>query len=358
MNVYHVFKNLFMRFIMESQVRLLRFILVMHYRKLIKSKFKNKRIAELSKDQKKEIRLYYKSQGYNNVKLSWYQFFIASNTIFSTKYIPDYIFHPFFEGRLNSSRQWTSLLDKNLLEVLFKDDNQPQSVVKNMNGVFYMKNKLVSEKMVIDELANTTEKLVIKPSIESGGGKQVFGFYIKDSVTTHKNLSIPELLKLFKKNFIIQRVLSQNTELKALNPSSLNTLRVLSYLKNNEVYIISAILRIGKPGMFTDNNSGGGVACGVDENGCLKEYGYYSNGNRIQKTGLDFDLKGFPVPYYDLAIKMVKEIHTKVPYFKIVSWDIAIDEDNEPVLIEYNTYQQDIRIHQLANGPALCLKTF
>ena len=73
-----------MCFIMKTQVRLMRFNLVMYYRNLIKSKFKNKSIAELTKDQKQDIRLYYKSQGYNNVKLYWYHFFISSNTIYST----------------------------------------------------------------------------------------------------------------------------------------------------------------------------------------------------------------------------------------------------------------------------------
>ena len=254
-------------------------------------------------------------------------------------------------SRLNSSKQWPSLLDKNLLEILFKDSKQPQSVLKNINGVFYINNKPVTEEDVLKKCANTTEKLVIKPSIESGGGKHVFGFYVKESYTTHKNLSLAELLKLFKKDFIIQKVVNQNKQLKMLNSSSLNTLRILSYLKNNQVYIISSILRIGKTGMFTDNNSSGGIVCGVDEHGLLKEYGYYSNGKRTQKTDSGIDLKEFYIPSYDLALKMVEDMHYKVPYFKIISWDIGIDEDNHPVMIEYNTYRQDIRIHQLANGP-------
>ena len=38
------------------------------------------------------------------------------------------------------------------------------------------------------------------------------------------------------------------------------------------------------------------------------------------------------------------------PYFKIISWDIAVNKSNMPVLIEYNPYKQGIDI-QMATGP-------
>ena len=47
---------------------------------------------------------------------------------------------------------------------------------------------------------------------------------------------------------------------------------------------------------------------------------------------------------------MVRSMHIKVPYFKIISWDIAINNFNLPVFIEYNTYNQGLEI-QIPNGP-------
>ena len=105
--------------------------------------------------------------------------------------------------------------------------------------------------------------------------------------------------------------------------------------------------------MFSDNNSSGGMVCGTDEKGSLKEYGYYGSGKRVNKTEFNLVLTGFVIPACNEALDMVKELHSKVPYFKIISWDIAINEENDIVLIEYNTYRQDVRIHQLANGPVL-----
>ena len=40
-----------------------------------------------------------------------------------------------------------------------------------------------------------------------------------------------------------------------------------------------------------------------------------------------------------------------MPYFRIISWDIAIDKNGNFILIEYNIKGQDINFHQLNNGP-------
>jgi D-alanine-D-alanine ligase-like ATP-grasp enzyme len=36
-------------------------------------------------------------------------------------------------------------------------------------------------------------------------------------------------------------------------------------------------------------------------------------------------------------------------HFKLIGWDMAVDENNEPVFIEYNTFPG---ANQLTNGPA------
>ena len=61
-------------------------------------------------------------------------------------------------------------------------------------------------------------------------------------------------------------------------------------------------------------------------------------------------LAGQSFPNYDAVVKMVNEMHLKIPYFKIVSWDIGLNKNDKPIFIEYNTYNQGIDI-QIANGP-------
>ena len=37
--------------------------------------------------------------------------------------------------------------------------------------------------------------------------------------------------------------------------------------------------------------------------------------------------------------------------FGIISWDFAVDENSEPILIEYNLNYPDVMIYQMNNGP-------
>ena len=48
-------------------------------------------------------------------------------------------------------------------------------------------------------------------------------------------------------------------------------------------------------------------------------------------------LDGYQQPSYDKAIEMFKWLHLKMPFFNIIGWDIAIQEDGDSVLIEFNS---------------------
>jgi len=320
------------------------------YRNVINKKIKNKP-KKLSKQQVSEIKNFYSKFGYRNIKTSWHDFYFSSNNFYSVEYVPEDIFHATISKRINQMRQWPSLLDKNLLGLIFKDYNQPEVVIKNVNGFYFINGRIVSESVAVEKVNNVKKKMVIKPSIESGNGQGVEPFSIHKGNTNYKDLSVKGLFSHYKRDFIIQIVVEQDLTFKSLNPSSLNTLRVLSYLNKNGVHVLSTIVRIGKEGSFTDNCSTGGIACGVNRSGELKKHGYFNDGKVTLKTDCGILLESIKIPSLKKVINQVKTMHLLIPYFQLVSWDIAIDNKGFPLLIEYNTYHQDITIHQLANGP-------
>ena len=324
--------------------------LTFQYRKWIKEKTKNKP-KKLNKTQISEIKEYYSKYGYANISTAWHDFYYSINNLYSIEYIPEDIFHAKISKYLNQMRQWPTLLDKNLLSNLFKDYKQPDVVLKNINGFFYIEDIIVSEHMAVKRVLNQKCQMIIKPSIDSGNGQNVVVFAVKDELTNYNNLSVKALFKNYKKDFIIQFLVNQHESLKLLNPSSLNTLRILSYLNGDGVHVLSTLIRIGKKDSFTDNVSAGGMFSGVENNGKLMEYGYFENSTKTTKTDTGVLLKDFKIPSYDIALKQIEKMHLLIPYFRIVSWDIAIDDTETPVLIEYNTYHQGIWGHQVSNGP-------
>ena len=124
----------------------------------------------------------------------------------------------------------------------------------------------------------------------------------------------------------------------ALNPSSVNTMRILSYRSGMEVLIIYSVIRIGRGGSVVDNQCAGGISTTISNEGKLGKtaFGGFSTDN-ITKTDTGIVLDGYQLPSYGKAIEMVKRLHLKLPFFNIVGWDVAIQEDGEPVLIEFNT---------------------
>ncbi len=48
---------------------------------------------------------------------------------------------------------------------------------------------------------------------------------------------------------------------------------------------------------------------------------------------------------------MVKHCHERMGHFRLISWDVAIGENNEPILIEANLRNGECDFHQLNNGP-------
>ncbi|RLD86031.1 MAG: hypothetical protein DRJ07_01765 [Bacteroidetes bacterium] len=312
----------------------------------------------LSNNQISEIKEYYASFGFNDVKTCWHRYCTHISGEFHKEYIPEDIFYNLIEPRLNMYKMHPALTDKNLLSRLFSNVKQPEIIIKNLNGCYYdgEDNRLIQIEEVINKCKKYS-KLVIKPSIDSGGGKNVIVFALKGDKTDYNNLSIKDFLKLYDKNFSIQGFIRQNRQMNLLNPSSVNTLRIVSLLMDNEVDILTSVCRIGAIGGKIDNISQGGLACRISSNGLLSEKGYLKSGRSVLETGTEIKLKDFKIPNFNKIIKEVQSLHKQIPYFKLISWDLAIDDKGEIILIEYNVRSQEILGLQFFNGPLFGVHT-
>ena len=84
----------------------------------------------------KEAKAFFKSKGYKLNNTYWHRFYKYMNGEFHKDYIPLDIFRPLIEPKLNRKIYWPALLDKNLRSNLFKEFNQPKTVISNINGFY------------------------------------------------------------------------------------------------------------------------------------------------------------------------------------------------------------------------------
>ncbi len=348
--MYQIIKNNLIKHVPNFQKKFEEIYVTVSSRRYMKSIIKKKKLPKLSPSEIKAAKSYYKSKGYNLKNTYWHRYYKAMNGEFHKEYVPYDIFNPKINPRLNKRKQWPALLDKNLSYNLFEGFAQPKRVVQNINGFYYIEEKIVNLDEAIKACNRINKRLIIKPTIDSGKGRLVNAFTVENYKTSYENLNVKELFQLYKKDFIVQEFLEQSEVIASLNPSSLNTLRVVTYLNLDGVHVLSSVLRIGELGSSTDNFSKGGLFCGILKDGQLKGKGYSPNGTILTKTSTGIVLKECKIPNYEKLQDMTKLMHFRVPYFKIISWDIAINKNNEPVLIEYNTHRQGIDL-QIASGP-------
>ena len=310
---------------------------VIKYSLKVKKYLKENPQHHLSRNQKKEIRSFYAGYGFKIFNSDWHRFYSGVYGEYSPSFIPNTLFYATIEKTLNRD-EFTVLQDKNLLDRIFKNVEQPFSIIKNINGYFFHKDELVSSENAVAEL-NKYDRFIIKPSIDSGGGKNV---KLVELTSKDNSRKILDFFIEYKKDYLIQEVLQQSKTMASLNPTSINTIRIVTYLRPNEVVVLSAMLRIGVEGSVTDNVSAGGISVNILAKGLLDKNAHNGFKRIVSKKVEDRPLNSFKIPNYSGVVEKAKILHKQVPYFKNISWDFALNQNNVPILIEYNVFGQGI----------------
>lgn len=302
----------------------------------------------LTSAQEKEIKQYWQDLLCIDIPLDWHRYFYKRTGVYSVKYIPSTLYYVELIGRFNRFPMNTAYTDKNIATLLLPADHQPEFVIKNMNGYYYAGNNPISKQEAV-QICSNLEDVLIKPTLECHGNG-VKKFSVKNSITSIDGKKIEQLFADYKKDFVVQRIIHQHEKMNALNNTSVNTIRILTYHSADEVLVLYSVIRIGRQGAEIDNETAGGISTRINPDGTLYKYAFGSPGNdNVEKTDTGVVLDGYMIPSYDKAIDLAKRTHLLLPHFDLVGWDIAIDLDGNPIIIEYNTWPE---LSQSANGPA------
>lgn len=308
-------------------------------------------IRKLTVQQEQEIKAYYQSMLGVDVSTKWHRLAYSLTGIYDKHILPNDIYVGYIQPALIDYRIKVAYDDKNLFIRLLPFANHPRKIVQCANGLFYNSDGTMTREQAID-LCRNIDEAIIKPTLFTNSGKNVEKLVVKNGVTNLDNRTIGEVFDKYGKNFVIEELAKQHPAMASLNPSSLNTIRVITFRKEDEVLICMAICRIGKPGNVVDNFAAGGMGCVVKEDGYLSEYAYtkvYSE--KKNKTYTDIVLKDFRIPGFENVKAFVKKAHLAMPQFLLLAWDIAIGEDEQPIFIEYNT--NFCNLFELEQGQAL-----
>lgn len=317
------------------------------YRYKLEVKKKIKSIKPIDYDYKMEC-LQYWNKYTKKVKLYWHQYYSHITGVKDVRYIPDNLYFTYIDQYFNNRKLCWGVNDKNYYNIWFPDTKQPSTIIRKINNVFYDADYRIITLHTALNICKKYNDFIIKPTIDNGAGQGII-FFSKE-----KNQdSLESLLngKTLGRNFIVQELVEQHECLSDIHKQSLNTLRIISLIINGEIKILSSILRMGVGNNRVDNGNMGGIACGILENGQLKSVAFDLKGNKYSQHPQGFLFEDCIIPSYDKVLLMVKQQHEKLAHFRLVSWDIAIDSNANPVLIEANMRNGGIKYHQYCNGP-------
>ena len=136
--------------------------------------------------------------------------------------------------------------------------------------------------------------------------------------------------------FIIQRRIAQHEQLSALNPSCVNTIRIVTVVGKHSKTpkIFAHFLRLGI-NSIVDNRATGGIAVLIDENGVLRGdgFGHTFICSEHPVTGQQFE--GYALPYWEDVCQLVLSAHNALKDIPSIGWDVAITPTG-PILLEGN----------------------
>lgn len=144
--------------------------------------------------------------------------------------------------------------------------------------------------------------------------------------------------KCVKEDLLIEECVQACDEIAAFHPSSLNTIRVVTFSSQDKCVVFGALFRMGAHGNVVDNTHAGGVYAPVNvETGTIEidaidaENHHYSNHPDTGKP-----IKGFTIPYWEQILETCKAASLAVPNVRFAGWDICVTNDGRVELIEGN----------------------
>lgn len=290
----------------------------------------------------------------------WLETFQYLTGIKSNNYVAEDIYYNSIEPVLNFKPMSNAETCKNLYYKTYPGFNFPAPLLLNENGVNYDSANNMIPWSGLDEflrmLMDSSESLIVKPALDSGGGTGVRKFDLQDGKWMNsegKRLSQVFLKKNYGQDFIIQSKISQSRFFSQFNDSSVNTLRIFTYrsVKDESIHVIHTLLRIGKKGSITDNQASGGISMGVQEDGTLNNYAIDKYGTKCSSiNGIDL--------HEALRIENIAEFHRyainfakHLRYSRLLGLDLTMDDTGKIVLIEVNNSSNEINFFQMSNGP-------
>ena len=314
--------------------------------------------VQLDGDEKTAVREYWRQFGVGSVNEDWYRLFKALTGSVNPRFVPEETFRTRIEPILCRRDVSAAYHDKNQLDRLLPEVRRPRTILRNVYGAYADEHyRPLDRKAVMSHLADRQGPHFLKPAISgTGSGRNVArielvpnGFRIGQTLW-----SLEDIERTYVQDFVVQEAVRQHQSLATWHPASLNTVRVITLRFDETIRAVAATLRVGN-GSHVDNGHAGGLLCGVNvADGVTTPFAVDVFFRRFDHHPLSEEaFDGRVVVSFEAIRSLALQVHARLPYFDVLSCDIAVAEDASPCLVEVNTFGQGVEPHQFLKGAPL-----
>lgn len=298
----------------------------------------------LKRIRKMDYKLFFNTINILHSKTKKSRLFLFFDIVFcGIKYQAGYLDYSLFEMYDLNKKQRKTILTRGINNTYIKTYNNPSyttsfSNKSEFNKLFqdYIKRDWIilngSNQVALEEFLKDKKEVFAKPLNGTHGDNMQ-----KIIVNEWKNKNLYDYL-MKHHLFLLEELVIQEQAMNQLNPSSINTIRVISIYKDNKAKIIAAYQRIGS-GKIVDNFNAGGMVAPINiKTGTIE----YVAVNKKKESYEKHPITGTPIIGFQISNwKEVKELVLKaasvIPEVGLVGWDVAISNKG-PLLIEGNEF--------------------
>ena len=138
---------------------------------------------------------------------------------------------------------------------------------------------------------------------------------------------------------LCEELVIQHQTMAALNSGAVNTVRIVTILKDGHTHIVTAMLRIGGAGRQVDNFNNGGMVVPVEIETGTVAFPAMEKSGRVYTShpASGTAIVGFQVPLWQECLALVRRAAEVVPSVRYVGWDVAVTPKG-PLIIEGNPF--------------------
>lgn len=251
----------------------------------------------------------------------------------------DFLTMEFYRKNSREKRRWlTSALNNRFLyKTVYDDyarnvfdhkeyfDNKFKHLMKHDTLIL----KDASKEEILSFL-NKKKTVIVKPA----GGACGVGIF---KVNSSDMVAVEDLMKRINdgENLIMEQLIIQHPDMARMNPSSVNTIRIITMVdKKGDVHIINTLAKFGGSVACISNTLAGGICCHINaDTGILDRPGKDIHGEEHFKHPVSgLIIPGYQIPLWNGVIDYAKKLAEVVPSGRYIGWDIVILKDGYDVI--------------------------